>query len=70
MKTMLSKVRSFFVDLHEDETGPTTIEWILLIIVAIIVLIGIVFFARAMQTKAEGMEGEVTDTTDEAPAAP
>ncbi|MBL8746324.1 MAG: hypothetical protein JNK58_08220 [Phycisphaerae bacterium] len=59
---MLNKARSFFVSLHEDETGPTTIEWILLIIVAIIVLIGIVIFARSMQGRAENMESDIEDS--------
>ncbi len=68
---MLSKARSFFVSLHEDETGPTTVEWILLIIVALVVLAGILIFAGAMRTKAVTMEGEVTDmSTTTAPATP
>ncbi|MDX2116007.1 MAG: hypothetical protein SFZ24_10385 [Planctomycetota bacterium] len=43
---MLNKTRKFFVRLHEDETGPNTVEWILLIIVGLIILIGIFLFAR------------------------
>lgn len=58
---MLSKARSLLVSLHEDESGPTTIEWILLIIVAIIVLIGIVIFATNMRGRAETMEGDIED---------
>ncbi len=35
------KARDFFVRLHEDESGPNTVEWILLVIVALVVLVGI-----------------------------
>ena len=41
---MLARVRKFAVDLHEDESGPNTVEWVLLIIVALIVLVGIYWF--------------------------
>ena len=41
---MLQRVRRFAIDLHEDESGPNTVEWVLLIIVALIVLVGIFWF--------------------------
>lgn len=44
--TMLQKARKFAVRLHKDESGPNTVEWILLIIVALVVLIGIYLFVQ------------------------
>jgi heme/copper-type cytochrome/quinol oxidase subunit 4 len=41
---MLQRVRRFAIDLHADESGPNTVEWVLLIIVALIVLVGIYWF--------------------------
>ncbi|MHC4083569.1 MAG: hypothetical protein ACYS15_17675 [Planctomycetota bacterium] len=41
---MLQRVRRLAIDLHEDESGPNTVEWVLLIIVALIVLVGIFWF--------------------------
>ena len=41
---MLQRVRRLALDLHEDESGPNTVEWVLLIIVALIVLVGIYWF--------------------------
>ena len=40
------KVRSFFADLHEDESAPNTVEWILLVIVALIVLLAIFLISQ------------------------
>lgn len=43
---MLKRTKQFFVDLHEDESGPNTVEWVLLIIVALLVLIAIFLMAQ------------------------
>ena len=43
---MLRKARQFARRLHEDESGPNTVEWVLLIIVALVVLIGIYIFVQ------------------------
>ena len=43
---MLQRARNFAVRLHEDESGPNTVEWVLLIIVALVVLIGIYLFVQ------------------------
>lgn len=34
------------LDLHEDESGPNTVEWVLLIIIALILLVAIFLFAQ------------------------
>lgn len=43
---MLQRARNFATELHEDESGPNTVEWVLLIIVALVVLIGIYAFIQ------------------------
>jgi Flp pilus assembly pilin Flp len=43
---MLRRAREFAARLHEDESGPNTVEWVLLIIVALVVLIGIYLFVQ------------------------
>ena len=43
---MLQRARQFASRLHEDESGPNTVEWVLLIIVALVILIGIYAFVQ------------------------
>ena len=43
---MLQRVRRFAIRLHRDESGPNTVEWVLLIVVALLVLISIYFLAN------------------------
>jgi membrane-anchored protein YejM (alkaline phosphatase superfamily) len=43
---MLQRIRKFALELHEDETGPNTVEWVLLIIIALILLVVILLFAK------------------------
>ncbi len=43
---MLQRVRRLAIDLHEDESGPNTVEWVLLIIVALVILVAIYFFVQ------------------------
>lgn len=63
---MFLKTRQMLTRLHKDESGPNTVEWILLIIVALIVLLGIYFFAQyvsgQVSERREAAEGEA-DTT-------
>ena len=35
------RARQFVRRLHEDESAPSTVEWLLLLIVALVVLVGI-----------------------------
>lgn len=59
---MLQRTRRFFTKLHKDETGPNTVEWILLIIVALIVLLAISLMARwvigKFNSKQEAVEND------------
>lgn len=43
---MLRRTKQFFTELHEDETGPNTVEWVLLVIVALLVLLAIFLMAQ------------------------
>lgn len=54
---MLQRARQFASRLHEDESGPNTVEWVLLIIVALVILIGIYAFVK-------WAFGEVNDKTE------
>ncbi len=65
---MLQRVRRFALRLHEDESGPNTVEWVLLIIVALVVLVAIYWFVTEVVLKklTEGAT-EVDDITFEPP---
>jgi hypothetical protein len=65
---MLQRVRRFAIRLHEDESGPNTVEWVLLIIVALVVLVGIYWFWSSVVAPKlkEGAE-TIEDTTFEEP---
>ena len=43
---MLRRARKFAARLHKDESGPNTVEWVLLIIVALVILIAIYLFVQ------------------------
>ncbi|MHC4140330.1 MAG: Flp family type IVb pilin [Planctomycetota bacterium] len=58
---MLQRVRRFAIELHEDESGPNTVEWILLIIVALVILVAIYAFVKWVMGKIEEGKGKVED---------
>ena len=43
---MLERMRRFAIRLHRDESGPNTVEWILLIIIALVLIVAIWAFAK------------------------
>ncbi|MEQ9617145.1 MAG: hypothetical protein RLN60_03825 [Phycisphaerales bacterium] len=43
---MLAPVRRLANRLHEDESAPNTVEWVLLIIIGLILLVAIFLFAQ------------------------
>lgn len=43
---MIERTKKLLRELHEDESGPNTVEWILLVIVALLVLIAIFYMAQ------------------------
>jgi Flp pilus assembly pilin Flp len=56
---MLQRARRFAIELHEDESGPNTVEWILLIIVALVILVGIYAFVNWAFGQIEAKKSEV-----------
>lgn len=46
MNRIVKKAKQFFGRLHEDETGPGTVEWMLLVTVALVVLVAIYYVAQ------------------------
>lgn len=56
---MLTRTREFVRELHEDESGPNTVEWILLVIVALLVLLAIFFMAQWAINKFNEKKGKV-----------
>lgn len=63
---MLQRTREFAARLHEDESGPNTVEWILLIVVGLFVLIGIYLFVQYamdnMSSQAADFDTEKSNT--------
>jgi Flp pilus assembly pilin Flp len=60
---MLKKTRKFVARLHKDESGPNTVEWVLLIIVALVVLIGIYLFVQWAFGSLSDKKDEFNDGT-------
>lgn len=58
---MLSQMKKFALELHEDEAGPNTVEWVLLIMVALILLVVIVAAASWAIDNMNQAAGKVTD---------
>ena len=56
---MLKSMRRFAVRRHRDESGPNTVEWVLLIIVALLVLVAIYLFVT--KVVLEGLKGAEED---------
>jgi Flp pilus assembly pilin Flp len=46
MSKLAKRTKNFFKRLHEDESGPNTVEWVLLVIVALIIMAAIYFIAQ------------------------
>jgi len=58
-----AKMRSFLKELHEDESGPNTVEWILLIIIALILVVVIFIFANWAIDRFQNKAQQVQDDT-------
>ena len=61
---LLSQTKNFLRRLDEDESAPNTVEWVLLVIVALIVLIVIWFIARWAMKKGDTGSQEVNKQID------
>ena len=64
---MLRSVRRFAIRLHRDETGPSTVEWVLLIIIALVVLVAIYAFIKFVMGKMDEGKDKVDDMEFENP---
>jgi len=53
--------RRFLKRFHQDETGPNTVEWVLLIIIALILLIAIFLFAKFVIDKFKEKQNDVQE---------
>ena len=62
---LLSQTKNFLRRLDEDESAPNTVEWVLLVIVALIILIAIWFIARWAMRKGDTGTQEVQQQIDQ-----
>ncbi|MEM8835984.1 MAG: hypothetical protein AAGD00_09210 [Planctomycetota bacterium] len=62
---MIDRFKNVARRLHEDESGPGTVEWVLLIIIALIVLIVIYKFGKyaldQFQARKDELDGETSN---------
>ena len=61
---VLSQTKNFLRRLDEDESAPNTVEWVLLVIVALIILIAIWYIARWAMRKGDTGTQEVQQQID------
>ena len=66
VRSMARRTKGFLRRLHEDETGPNTVEWILLIVVALVVLIGIYVIVQWVRSSSEGQATEMEQQREKA----
>lgn len=57
-------VKKTALRLHDDESAPTTVEWVLLIIVALVILVGIYAFTSWALGKLKDSGDAVIDGGD------
>lgn len=71
----IAKMKNLAMRLHKDEAGPNTVEWVLLIMVALVLLIVIIAAARwaiaNMDTAADQAAQDMNDAqnTDFSPGS-
>lgn len=66
--TMQTSKTSRLRKLHDDEAGPNTVEWVLLIIVALLVLTGIYYFVNRSKNElnqAANQENQALQTAND-----
>ena len=61
MNRVIKKAKQFVRELHEDETGPGTVEWMLLVTVALVVLVAIYYVAQWAITQTGDAAKQVED---------
>ncbi len=58
---MLAPIRRLTTRLHEDESAPNTVEWVLLIIIGLIILVAIFIFAQFVIGEFNTRQQDVQD---------
>jgi len=58
---MLNRVKNLMADLHKDESAPNTVEWVLLIIIALILVVAIFVFANFVIDTFKNRQEQVTN---------
>lgn len=58
---MIDRIKNVFGDLHDDESGPNTVEWVLLIIIALILVVAIFVFANFVIDTFKNRQEQVTN---------
>ncbi len=66
MKNIKERTKKFFKALHEDESAPGTVEWVLMVIVALIIMAVIYYIAQWVieggSDEAKNVDSERSDT--------
>jgi|GEM_PF-4448971 len=65
MSKLARRTKNFFKRLHADETGPNTVEWVLLVIVALIVMAAIYYIVQWVLGSGAQEGGTVDDMRKE-----
>jgi Flp pilus assembly pilin Flp len=58
---MTNRFKNLLAELHEDESGPNTVEWVLLIIIALILVVAIFIFANFVIDTFKNRQEQVTN---------
>lgn len=62
---MLERTRRFLKRFHEDESGPNTVEWVLLIVVGLVILIAIYLVVTLMMDRMRSETNNVVNNNFE-----
>ncbi len=65
VKRTKDRAASFLRRLHKDESGPNTVEWVLLIVVALVVLIAIYAFIMWASDRMSEKAGEMDEAAEQ-----
>ncbi|GHV18926.1 hypothetical protein AGMMS49959_02150 [Planctomycetales bacterium] len=63
---LTKKMRNFAQKLHDDESAPGTVEWVLLVIVGLIVMVAIYYIANWVLSSGASEAGTVDDARTKA----
>jgi len=58
---VMNRMKNFLKDLHEDESGPNTVEWVLLIIIALVLIVLLWAFASWVKEQFDEKQKTVVE---------